>query len=358
MPDPPAFAPTTIVTHPSLDRLLADVGAPVRRVVFARGVEAVRDANGGWQQPPAFPGAAPPAVAALAALGLRPVEPPPGGAPGGSLGGAAPPSHDPVAVSARHGLAPLLLVTSGALGTETTHLVSTAGALGWRPAIDRLYDDATLARHALRLRFVLDALEHHAGRAAESYVACAAAARRTAALFGTGELTTLAGQTALFVELDALLRAVQRSYVGAARLLAAGFAPRRGPHARAHPTAHDADLRRTPFDALVLGARGAPVELRETLLAAWETNGARTGAYRRALRAHDVAELGHAPVQLARLEADVWAVSVAVALGAGPQRGRGATALPRRQDALDRAWELATDAARVVSLVVFALSED
>jgi hypothetical protein len=67
-------------------------------------------------------------------------------------------------------------------------------------------------------------------------------------------------------------------------------------------------------------------------------------------------------VQLARLEADVWAVSVPVALGAGPQRGsqrgRGATGLPRRQDALDRAWELATDAARVVSLVVFALSDD
>lgn len=341
------------MSHPSLDRLLADVGAPVRRVVFARGVEARREGlERPWRLPPPFPGAPAPAVAALAALGMRPVDPPADASPLGTAANGVD-AADPVAVCARHGLAPLVLVSVGPLGTETTHLVSAAGSFGWRADVGRLYDHPTLGRHALRLRFMLDAIEHHAARSAEGYVMCAASARRAAALFGTGELSTVAGQTALFVELDALLRAVQRTYMGAAQLLAAAFTPRRR-HApgRRRPDALD----HAPYDALVLGAREAPAELREALLSAWETHGALAGAYRRALRAHDVAEVGHAPVQLARLECDAWAVSIPVAVSTGPRGSR--PPLPRRVDALERAWELATDAMRVVSLVVYALDGD
>jgi hypothetical protein len=269
---------------------------------------------------------------------------------------------DPTTVAAQYGFAPLLLVTGGAHGDEATHVVSSAGALGWRPPLDRLYDDPTIGRRALRLRFLLDAIEYHATRAAESYVASALAATRTAELFGTSELTTLAGQTAIFVELDALLSVVHRTYVGAARLLAAAFAARRaGDARRGAPMLDAATGAPATFDALVLGARAAPPELRERLLTAWETHGAHAGAYRRALRARDAAELGHAPVQLARLASGLWAVSVPVAT---PRADAPAvTAAPdahlprRRVDALERAWAIATDVMRVLSLVVYAASD-
>jgi hypothetical protein len=271
---------------------------------------------------------------------------------------------DPVVIAAQHGLAPLLLVTrSVATGGDSTHLVSSAGTLGWRPLLDRLYDDRVLGPRALRLRFLLDAVEHHCARAAECYAMSAAAARRTAALFGTRELTTLAGQTALFVELDALLSVVQRTYADGARLFAAAFPPRRARDAGAAPSrdAHPSHDPHAAVDALVLGARSAPPELREMLLAAWESHGVHARAYRRALRRRDAVELGHAPVQLARLACGVWAVSVPVPPppGDGLDAAAGAhrRAPRRRVDALERAWAIATDAMRVISLVVYAASE-
>jgi hypothetical protein len=42
------------VNHPHLDRLLAELDAPIRRVVFARGVEATRDTvvpGSAWHTP-------------------------------------------------------------------------------------------------------------------------------------------------------------------------------------------------------------------------------------------------------------------------------------------------------------------
>ncbi len=362
------------MAHPTIDRLFADVGTPVRRVVLARGVEAWRDADGddGWYQGAHGSAALATAVESseraersdsgdggLALIGLVPRRTPDVAAPASPPRRRAAvrraPGDDPLVVGLRHGLAPLLLASGGGHGDGTTHLVSSAGTLGWRPPIERLYDDPVVGRRARRLRFQLDALEHHAARAAESYAAAANAARTTAALFGGHELTTLSGQTGLFVELDALLGAVQRTYVSGARLLATAFpARRRREHdpSAATPPAHGT------FDAIVLAARSAPPELRETLLAAWECHGAHAAVYRRALRARDARDLGHAPVQLARLSPDVWAVSVPVATPPGDGLALAARRAPRRRvDALDRAWSIATDAMRVVSLVVYAIAD-
>ncbi|AHG89096.1 hypothetical protein J421_1559 [Gemmatirosa kalamazoonensis] len=326
-----------------------EIDAPIQRVVFSRGVDAWRIPDDGWSVIPARPRGPTPADATLAALGLRPVD------AARAASGPTAEEHareglegdvDPVAVAATHGLAPRLLVAAAG----TTHLVSAAGALGWRAPLERLFDDPGLGTRAQRLRFLLDAMEHHAARAAESYAAAAAAARRTAALFGTRELTTLAGQTALFVELDALLSAVQRTYLGAGRLLAAAYPERR----RTVPGAA------VSFDALVLGTRGASADLRETLLAAWDAHGVYAAAYRRALRARDAAALGHAPVRLTRLACGIWTVSVPVPTpgraSEAPRPARGSRAQPQA-DALDRAWTLATDAMRVVSHVVYAAAQ-
>ncbi|MBV9880759.1 MAG: hypothetical protein JO180_09710 [Gemmatirosa sp.] len=336
------------MTVPPLDRLLADVGAPVHRIVFARGVEAWRESDDAWR-PPKCPGEGR-AAAALEALGLRPVER--RGAPVDALGGSTSRARaacpDPVALAVRHGLAPLVLATAAALGGETLHVVSSAGATGWRPPLERLYQHPALGLRARRLRFLLDGVEHHATRAAEAHASAAAAARRTATLFGARELTTLTGQTTLFVELDALLAAVQRTYGATGRLLTAAYPARR--------TA----VEPMPFDTRVLAARGAPSELRESLLDAWESHGAHAGAYRRALRARDARELGQAPVQLVRLAPELWGVSVPVTTPA-TERGGGRRApddLPRRVDALDRAWAMATDAMRAAALVTYAVDEE
>jgi len=289
-----------------------------------------------------LPGAPTPADETLAALGLRPVAPRHDEGTARSLGTRA---ADPVRVAAEHELAPLLLVAEGSVShseeepghglTGPTHLVSAAGALGWRPPLERLYAHATLGARVRRLRFLLDAVEHHAARAADCYAASALVARRTAALFDTHALTTLTGQTALYVELDALHAAVQRTYAAAGRLLAEAFPPR---GARSSPAADEPG---TPFDALVLGARGAPGELRET----------HASAVRRALRARDAAQLGCAPVRVERLACAVWAVRVPVRLPNDDSAPR------RRADALDVAWAIATDAMRAVSLVVYAAAE-
>jgi hypothetical protein len=338
--------------------LLADVDAPIKRVVFSRGVEAWRDPDGGWASLASRPSQGT-VHATLAALGLRPVaertetqtatavrgaDVRSADVRGAYVDDACAEGVDPVALAAERGLAPLLLVDA----SDTVYLVSAAGAVGWRAPLERLYFDKRLGARARRLRFLLDAMEHHAVRAAESYVAAASAARRTAMLFGGRNLTTLDGQTALFVELDALLGAVQRTYSGAARLLAAAFPHQRGRRgALAGAEGGSAPASRA-FDDMVLWARGAPPELRETLLAAWELNGAHIPAYRRALRARDAASLGHAPVRVTRLACNTWAVTVPV---------RSPTLSPRRTDALKRAWALATDAMRVVSLVVYAAAE-
>jgi hypothetical protein len=326
-------------SYPPLDRLLAEIDAPIKRVVFSHGVEAPiasRPSHGTVH-------------ATLAALGLRPVAERTDtltvAARGAYGDDARAEVVDPVALAAERGLAPLLLVDMA----DTVYLVSAVGSIGWRAPLERLYFDQKLGHRARRLRFLLDVMEHHAVRAAEAYVAAAAAARRTATLFGGRNLTTLDGQTALFVELDALLAAVQRTYAGAARLLAAAFPQRARRGALVGVGSEGAGAAvRLAFDDVVLRARGASPELRETLLAAWELNGAHIPAYRHALRSRDAASLGHAPVRVTRLAGGAWAVTVPV---------RSPSLSPRRTDALKRAWALATDAMRVVSLVVYAAAE-
>jgi hypothetical protein len=228
------------------------------------------------------------------------------------------------------------------------HLATTAGTLAWRPPVDRLADDPALAPHARRLRFAVDALEHHLARAAERYADATLAARRAALLFGTHELTALAGHTAAYLELDAALAAALRVYRGAAALTWSAFGPA-GRGGGAPPP------RPRRFDAALLRARATPPELRDALLESWAAHGIPARAAR-ALLADAAAEVAYAPVRVTSLEPDVWAASVPIP---DPSRAGGAAsrrAPPRaRVDALDRTWAVCTEALRAATLAVYAV---
>jgi hypothetical protein len=158
-----------------LDQLLASLGAPASRIVFDHGVETFRSADGRWRVPH-------PLGELAAPRPTRTRSPPTTGCARG----------------ARHG---------GRARRRVGHLVSAAGTLGWRPLVERLYEDGATAGDALRLRFALDALEHHCARLAHAYVAVNGAARRLMTMFGSRELQVLSGQPEPYYELDACSRA-------------------------------------------------------------------------------------------------------------------------------------------------------
>jgi len=309
-----------------LDRLVADVGAPVARVLFDRGVEVTRAADGGWRLPHL-------------------------------LGEVAAAPVDPDALMARHGLRPVVLASTGAFGAERVHLVSAAGTLGWRPPVERLYDDPVTAGEALRLRFLTDALEHHCVRLAESYARVSAEARRLMAMFGARELSVLSGQPEPYFELDALLACAARAYDGVRALVWATFGDEglvRSPRGSRRPSGDRPAARR--FDDVVRDARRAPAVLRDALTGSWADLGADVRAYRRALLHMDSADLGHASVRLRRLDDDVLAVSIPIP--DNPRAGeRRRYTYARRLDALGYGWLLTTEVMRVVTLTVVAVTD-
>jgi hypothetical protein len=349
---PPDPVPSPSALPASLARLLAEAGGPVHRVVFAGGVEVEGDGTGQWTLPAAFPGAPDPALEALRALGLAPTARGAEDGPGRRLAGAV--SLDPEALAARHALRPILLATPGGASGDVLHLATTAGTLAWRPPVDRLADAPALALHARRLRFAIDALEHHLARAAERYADATLAARRAALLFGTRELTALAGHTAAYLELDAALAAALRVYRGTAALMWAAFGPlaRRGVDVLPPP-------RPRRFDVTLLRARAVPPDLRETLLASWAAHGA-PARVARGLLADAAAAVAHAPVRVASLEPDVWVASIPIPDPCLPAPGEheraGARTPPRpRVDALERTWAICTEALRAATLAVYAV---
>jgi hypothetical protein len=352
------------VTHP-LDRLFAEVGAPVRRVVFGHGVDLRQEADGRWLVPSPVPSPRDPALTTLRALGLAPAGwtggaggASPGGReaqPGDARRGEPSPPHDgldPDALARRHGLRPILLATPGGAGGDVVHLASAAGTLAWRPPLDRVADTPAFAPHARRLRFAVDAVEHHLTGAAERYAAATLAARRAALLFGTHELTALAGHTAAYLEIDAALAAALRIYREVAALVWAAFGPE--PGAGAAPP-------RVPrrFDSAITRARGTPGDLREALLESWATHGAAARVARHLLT-EAAAETAHAPMRVASLEADVWAASIpipdpCVAARVADRPLAGRLVARRRVDALDHAWDVSTEALRAATLTLYGV---
>jgi hypothetical protein len=304
-----------------LDQLIADVGAPVARVIFDRGVETFRAADGRWRLPH-------------------------------PLGELAAPSADPHALVARHGLRPVVLASTGPLGATRTHLVSAAGTLGWRPPIERLYEDAVTAGDALRLRYLVDALDHHCTRLAESYGRVNMAARRLMAAFGTRELAVLSGQPEPYYEFDALLSCAARAYETVRSLVWVTFGD--DGLARSRRAARRYPARR--FDDFVRDCRRTPAVLRDALLESWSDHGADVNAYRRCLHHLDAADFGYASVRLRLLDDDLWAVSVPIP--DNPRVGaRQRYTFANRLDALDYGWSLTTEVMRVVSLTVLAVTD-
>ncbi len=311
--------------------------------------------------------ASPPVLAAtLRALGLRPADAaagatgvpttPPWGAPvaaGGAAGDWQ--AVDPDALFAGDGVRPMVLGAGHGDPSADggAHLVSAAGTLAWRPPLDALGELPALAAHALRLRFLVDAAEHHAVAAAWRYARAAEHARRTAALLGAHELSTIAVSPALFVEVDALLGAAGATLEAVARLVEGAYGTARRGAAGAAP----ASPRRARFDARLLRVRAAPPELRDTLLAVWEAHGAYAAGLRRAVRRAAAAELGPPTVRVQQPAAGVWSVRLPVAaepsgIDAGGVGRRG------RQDALGLAWTFATEAWRATTLAVYAAAAE
>jgi hypothetical protein len=208
------------------------------------------------------------------------------------------------------------------------------------------------AGDALRLRFLLDALEYHCTRLAESYARVNVAARRLMVTFGTRELAVLSGQPEPYYELDALLACAARAYETVRSLVWVTFGDEG--RSRSRRAARRGPARR--FDDVVRDCRRTPVVLRDALLESWAGHGADVQAYRRCLHHLDAADFGYASVRLRLLEDDLWAVAVPVP--DNPRVGeRQRYTFSHRLDALDYGWSLTTEVMRVVSLTVLAVTD-
>jgi hypothetical protein len=376
-----------------------EADAPVRRLLLTRGVALRPAGDGTWRLANVVPlervqGRVPERDARRVPRGTRPAD-------DGEAHGDADDAVDVAALLTRHGLRPFALVTTSAVAPPRERLVSAAGTLGWRPPLERLdgpaLTDATTAQATLRLRFALDAIEHHAVRAAEGYAAAAQTARRLGSLFGARDLTTVAGQLAPLVELDGLLAAAQtarrlgslfgardlttvagqlaplveldgllaaaRSGYGAiASLLWATF-DEPGRDRRALLRRLERPGGRTTFDARVIACRGAPAELREALLSSWDAWGSTIGGYRGWLARLAAGDLAPVPLRVTQLDtpaaghAAVWTVGVPLPDAPPARQARGRPRFKRNHDALEWGWELATEVARVASRATYAIAE-
>ena len=239
---------------------------------------------------------------------------------------------------ATHALRPLALATADAVHGERLTLMSAVGALGWRPPLDllarvRAAPDAltspamgehrALRRAELYLHALADATEQHAVDAVERYARAATAAARIAQLLDVPVLHTVGATPGLFVAVDALAAAALRT-LAAVEALAEGVFGR--------------------------GLLAAPPTLRSVLLHVRAAYAAPATAWRRRLLRHAVAGLGAPTVRVRRLAivgSSVWAVRVPID---GPAGGPGGTSM----DALEAAWELATEVWHAAALVVYA----
>lgn len=378
--------PSNLPPAPSLARLLAELPAPAVRVVCTGGVALRRGPGGAWGVPTTGgqrPDEPPLLTSALRALGLRTTPPnaapavrPPSPALSGAAWGLPPeaephllaPSEpasvgdwqpvDPDALAREAGVRAVVLLTDADPFGDGGYLVSAAGTLGWRPPLQQLADLPSLGAHALRLRFAVDAAEQRAIAAAMRYVRAADAARETAALLDTAELTTLAVTPGLFVELDALFAAASETLEAVARLVEDAFGG-----SRTRRSAGGAARDRTPqgrraaLDARLLRARGAPPEVRDLLLAVWDAHGALAAGHRRAVRRAAAAELGPPTMRVHRLAGGAWTVALPIgAESGGPDVGgvgrRG------RQDAFALGWTFATETWRAATLAIYAAASE
>lgn len=399
------------MSAPRLSVLLTTHAPHAHRVLLTGGVVARRVRDGGWRLTSGDERAAeggPPGAddpgALLGALGLH-------AAAGEPEGPAAPPGADPAqpaapgeraaqraagreaaaaraaaalaaldALAAAFALRPVVL-SGGAPHAPGTALVSARGALGWQPPLDALADTPGMAAHARRLRWLVAAAEHHALAAAERYAegsALAATIAGALARSGARPGSAVVVPAAVCIEVEALMEVALRTFDATARLVAdvftparAGGAPGRGGGAAAVPHAG------TAYETRVLGARLAPVELREALLDAWARGRAEGApAWRRALRRAGAADAGATTLRAEWHDALGWRVSLPIAVGgplagaplaraplaARPAHGEAGGAPaghggrgPGRLDAFELAWELATEGWRAAALAIHAI---
>jgi hypothetical protein len=363
-PDDHAAGLADDVAAAVLARLCVEADAPVRRLLLTRGVALRPAGDGTWRLANVVPlervqGRVPERDARRVPRGTRPAD-------DGEAHGDADDAVDVAALLTRHGLRPFALVTTSAVAPPRERLVSAAGTLGWRPPLERLdgpaLTDATTAQATLRLRFALDAIEHHAVRAAEGYAAAAQTARRLGSLFGARDLTTVAGQLAPLVELDGLLAAARSGYGAIASLLWATF-DEPGRDRRALLRRLERPGGRATFDARVIACRGAPAELREALLSSWDAWGSTIGGYRGWLARLAAGDLAPVPLRVTQLDtpaaghAAVWTVGVPLPDAPPARQARGRPRFKRNLDALEWGWELATEVARVASRATYAIAE-